>query len=140
MGATTLKTYPAQFRTPVDGHPALEVIATALLKAREVLAEELRGAERRIRAMARQDEHARRLMTTLRVGMLVMLTFVAAVDDLAVPLITSGWTSFGLTPKKYQSGETDYTGRISKIGDAGVLNALYEAADVILTDRSGAPT
>ena len=27
---------------------------------------------------------------------------------------------FGLTPKKYQSGETDITGRISKIGDAAV--------------------
>ena len=40
---------------------------------------------------------------------------------------------FGLTPKKYQSGETDYTGRISKIGDAGVRTALYEAANVILT-------
>jgi len=40
---------------------------------------------------------------------------------------------FGLTPKKYQSGETDVTGRISKIGDAGVRTALYEAANVILT-------
>jgi transposase len=40
---------------------------------------------------------------------------------------------FGLTPKKYQSGETDVTGRISKIGDGGVGTALYEAANVILT-------
>jgi transposase len=40
---------------------------------------------------------------------------------------------FGLTPKKYQSGETDVTGRISKIGDGGVRTALYEAANVILT-------
>ena len=40
---------------------------------------------------------------------------------------------FGLTPKKYQSGETDVTGRISKIGDASVRTALYEAANVILT-------
>jgi transposase len=43
----------------------------------------------------------------------------------------SGWT--GLTPKKYQSGETDVTGRISKIGDASVRTALHEAANVILT-------
>ena len=40
---------------------------------------------------------------------------------------------FGLTPKKYQSGETDYTGRISKIGDASVRAALYEAAHIMLT-------
>jgi transposase len=40
---------------------------------------------------------------------------------------------FGMTPTKYQSGETDYSGRISKIGDASVRAALYEAAHVILT-------
>jgi transposase len=40
---------------------------------------------------------------------------------------------FGLTPRKYQSGETDVTGRISKIGDAAVRTMLYEAANVILT-------
>ena len=39
----------------------------------------------------------------------------------------------GLTPKKYQSGETDYTGRISKHGDASVREALYEAAHIMLT-------
>ena len=39
----------------------------------------------------------------------------------------------GLTQKKYQSSETDVTGRISKIGDAGVRTMLYEAANVILT-------
>ena len=38
-----------------------------------------------------------------------------------------------LTPKKHQSGETNYTGRISKIGDASVRTALYEAANVMLT-------
>lgn len=40
---------------------------------------------------------------------------------------------FGLTPKKYQSGETDVTGRITKIDDGAVRSALYEAANVILT-------
>ena len=40
---------------------------------------------------------------------------------------------FGMTPKKYQSGEIDVTGRISKMGDKGVRAALYEAAHVILT-------
>jgi hypothetical protein len=41
--------------------------------------------------------------------------------------------AFRVDPKKYQSGETDVTGRISKIGDGGVRTALYEAANVILT-------
>ena len=59
---------------------------------------------------------------------------MAAIDDPA--RFTSSKTvgaHFGLTPKRYQSGETDYTGRISKLGDASVRAALYEAAHVILT-------
>ena len=40
---------------------------------------------------------------------------------------------FGLTPTRYQSGEKDVTGRISKIGDRRVRSALYEAAHIILT-------
>ena len=48
--------------------------------------------------------------------------------DQPVPIVADGPAHFGLTPRKYQSGETDYTGRISKIGDASVRTALYEAA------------
>ena len=40
---------------------------------------------------------------------------------------------FGLTPKKYQSGETDVTGGVSKVGDAMVRTVLYEAANVLLS-------
>ena len=62
------------------------------------------------------------------------LTFVSAVDDPARFRSSKAvGAHFGLTPRKYQSGETDITGRISKIGDAGVRTALYEAANVILT-------
>ena len=134
VGPTTPRSYEARVRTFVDGHPTLENIAQALLKARAVFAEELRGFERQVRAMARHDVRARRLMTTPGVGVLVALTFVSAIDQ------TERFRSsrmvgahFGLTPKKYQSGETDRSGRISKSGDASVRTALYEAANVILT-------
>jgi transposase len=40
---------------------------------------------------------------------------------------------FGLTPKKYQSGETDVTGGITRVGDESVRAALYEAANVLLS-------
>lgn len=133
VGATTPRTFEPRVRTLVEGHPTLESIARALLKARAVLAEELRGFERQVRAMAREDERARRLMTTPGVGVLVALTFVSAIDQ-AERFRSSRMVGahFGLTPKKYQSGETDRSGRISKIGDAGVRSALYEAANVIL--------
>lgn len=112
----------------------MEAIATALLKVRDALVHEFAGFERKLRAIARQDDNAQRLMTTPGVGVLVALTFVAAID--APERFRSSRAvgpHFGLTPKKYQSGETDHSGRISKIGDGSVRTALYEAANVILT-------
>lgn len=134
VGPTTQRTYAARIRELIEGHPTLEAIAASLLKVRDALADAFAGFERTLRAMARQDDNARRLMTTPGVGVVVALTFVAAVD--APERFRSSRAvgpHFGLTPKKYQSGETDYTGRISKIGDVGVRTALYEAANVILT-------
>ncbi|RAX37830.1 IS110 family transposase [Rhizobium tropici] len=138
VGPTTRRTYAARIRELIEGHPTLEAIAASLLKVRDALAD---CFERRLRGMARQDDSARRLMTTPGVGVLVALTFVSAVDapvsavDAPERFRSSRAVGphFGLTPKKYQSGETDYSGRISKIGDVGVRTALYEAANVILT-------
>lgn len=57
------------------------------------------------------------------------LTFKTGVDDPARFAHSKDvGPHFGLTPKKYQSGEVDYDGRISKFGDEGVRCALYEAA------------
>jgi transposase len=73
-------------------------------------------------------------MTAPGVGPIVALTYASAVDDPGRFRFSKAvGAHFGLTPKKYQSGETDVTGRISKIGDGGVRTALYEAANVILT-------
>lgn len=134
VGPTTRRTYAARIRELIEGHPTLVAIAASLLKVRDALAGEFAGFERKLRGMARQDDSARRLMTAPGVGVLVALTFVSAVD--APERFRSSRAvgpHFGLTPKKYQLGETDYTGRISKIGDVGVRTALYEAANVILT-------
>ena len=134
VGPTTPRSFPGRIRELVEGHPALTAVAEALLAAREALEEQLRGLEKRLRDQAREDGRARLLMTTPGVGVIVALTFVAAVDDPARFRSSKAvGAHFGLTPRRYQSGETDVTGRISKIGDAGVRTALYEAANVILT-------
>jgi transposase len=134
VGPTTPRSFAARIRELVAGHPALTAVAEALLAAREVLGTQLRGLERRLRERAREDDRARLLMTTPGVGVIVALTYVAAVDDPGRFRSSKAvGAHFGLTPKKYQSGETDVTGRISKVGDAGVRTALYEAANVILT-------
>jgi len=134
VGATTPKRFEGRIRDLVVGHPNLEVIAQMLLAVREVLVREFTGLDKRVVAMARLDARARLLMSTPGVGAIVALTYVSAIDDPG--RFTSSkrvGAHFGLTPKKYQSGETDITGRISKIGDSAVRTALYEAAHVILT-------
>ncbi len=132
VGPTTPRSFAARVRELAEGHTTLTVVAEALLAAREALGEQLRGLEKRLRDQAREDGRARLLMTTPGVGVIVALTFVAAVDDPARFRSSKAvGAHFGLTPRKYQSGETDVTGRISKIGGAGVPTALYEAADTV---------
>ena len=72
------------------------------------------------------------------VGSIVALTYAAAIDDPSrFKSSKSVGPLFGLTPRRYQSGETDVTGRISKAGDATVRTALYEAANAILERSAG---
>ena len=73
-------------------------------------------------------------MSAPGVGAIVALTFSAAIDQPGrFRSSRQVGAHFGLTPRRYQSGETDVVGRISKTGDSGVRTALYEAANVILT-------
>ena len=134
VGKTTKRSFATRVSELVAGHPALETIAVATLAVHMVLLREFNGFEKRVRAMSLLDAKAKLLMSTPAVGPVISLTYASAIDDpsrfasskRAGPL-------FGLTPKKYQSGEADYSGRISKNGDASVREALYEAAHIILT-------
>jgi len=134
VGKTTPKRFEARIKELVVGHPSLQVVTKALLAVRVVLLREFNGFEKRVRSMARHDAEARLLMTTPGVGPIVSLTYAAAIDDPArFKSSKMVGAHFGMTPKKYQSGQTDVTGRISKIGDKEVRTVLYEAAHIILT-------
>ena len=134
VGKTTELKFAGRIEELVVGHPHLQVIAKALLAVRAVLRKEFAAFERQVRKMARSDARARQLMSTPAVGPIVSLTYVSAIDDPGrFKSSKQAGAHFGLTPKKHQSGETDYTGRISKIGDSSVRTALYEAAHVMLT-------
>jgi transposase len=134
VGKTTPKRFEARIKELVAGHPNLQIVTEALLAVRAVLLREFNGFEKRVRASARSDVRARLLMTTPGVGPIVSLTYAAAIDDPArFKSSKMVGAHFGMTPTKYQSGQTDVTGRISKIGDKGVRTALYEAAHIILT-------
>jgi transposase len=134
VGKTTRTSFASRIEELVEGHPNLQEIGQALLRARAVLLAEFNGFEKRVRATSRLHEKARLLMSTPAVGPIVSLTFACAIDDPSrFTASKQAGPLFGLTPKKYQSGETDYTGRISKRGDASVREALYEAAHIMLT-------
>ena len=85
-------------------------------------------------AIARDSELARRLMTVPGVGPIVALGFIATVDDVSrFAKATDVGAYLGLTPRRYQSGEMDYSGRISKRGDGAMRALLYEAASALIT-------
>ena len=101
---------------------------------RETLRKEFKAFERQTGQMARSEPKARLLTSVPAVGPIVALTYASAIDDPGrFKSSKQAGAHFGLTPKKHQSGETDYTGRISKIGDGSVRTVLYEAAHIMLT-------
>ena len=134
VGKTTEREFAGRINQLVTNHPQLQRIADALLAVREVLRTEFAAFQKQTRKMAQSDSRTRLLMSTPAVGPIVALTYASAIDDPArFRSSKQVGAHFGMTPKKHQSGETDYTGRISKIGDASVRTALYEAANVMLT-------
>jgi transposase len=134
VGKTTEGKFARRIEELVVGHPHLQVIAKALLSVRAVLRKEFAAFEKQVRKMARSDIRTRLLMSMPAVGPIVSLTYASAIDDpTRFRSSKQAGAHFGLTPKKHQSGETDYTGRISKIGDSSVRTALYEAAHIMLT-------
>ena len=134
VGEVSKGRFAARVRDLITGHAMLEVVIGAMLMAREGLQGEFMRLHKRMLTIVRADAVCRRLMTVPGVGALVAVTFRTAVDDPArFGSSKAVGAHFGLTPKRYQSGETDMTGGISKVGDAMVRTALYEAANVMLS-------
>ena len=134
IGETTPVRFGARVKDLVAGHSTLETIAASLLAAHTVLLREFKAIEKRVLSMARHSSRAQLLMSTPGVGAVISLIFVSAIDDpKRFKSSKNVGAHYGMTPKKYQSGETDITGRISKAGDKRVRRALYQAAHIILT-------
>jgi transposase len=126
--------FEARIKELVENLPDLAVLVEPLLVVRGVLRQQLGILHRRLLALVKDDEVCRRLMTVPGVGPVVALTYRATVD---VPTrfhnSKAVGASFGLTPSKYQSGEINRTGAISKCGDEMMRVMLYEAAQIMLT-------
>jgi transposase len=134
MGKTTSARFGGRVRELVSGHAILERVAEPMLRARDALRAEYATLHKQLLALVRDDDVCQRLMTAPGVGAVVAITFVAGGDDPArFGRSKAVGAHFGLTPKRYQSGETDIAGGITRVGDASVRMALYEAANAILT-------
>jgi transposase len=87
-----------------------------------------------IRALTKSNPTCRLLMRVPGIGVLSVLAYVSTVEDpTRFSRSRSVGAHLGLTPKQYQSGEIDRSGRISKYGDTLTRTLMYEAAVVLLT-------
>lgn len=111
----------------------LAALADSFIAVHETLCRAADALTLDLKAIAKESELARRLMTIPGIGPIVSLNFITFVDDANRFRRVSDVGAFlGLTPRRHQSGDVDYSGRISKFGDAGMRGLLFEAATCVI--------
>lgn len=109
--------------------PVLDPLLAVLVSTEQ----QLKAITTRLVKLARDDHDVRRMMTVPGIGPISALAYKAAIDD---PKRFSSSQAvgpyLGLVPRVHQSGESEWTGRISKSGDELARTYLYEAAGVLL--------
>ena len=111
----------------------LRSIADGFIAAHSTLCQAAADLDRAVKEKAQTHPVARRLMTVPGVGPVVALNFVALVDDPSRFRRAENVGAFlGLTPRRHQSGELDWSGRISRCGDGTMRSLLFEAATTLI--------
>jgi transposase len=129
--------FDAKVRTTIETDVALTRALLPLLDARLVLYRTFRELDNRTRKLAHQDPVCQKLMSAPGVGFITALTFKAGVDDpTRFKRSRTVAAHFGLTPRRFQSGEMDNPGHISRAGDPDVRCTLYTAANAMMTRSS----
>lgn len=134
VGKVGVWDFEARARELVVGNPLLELCIQTLLAGRAAMKTALADLYRALLRLTENDELCRRFMTIPGVGPVTALAFKATIDDPArFRRSNDVGAHLGLTPRQYQSGETDVRGHISRSGDAFTRTALFTAAHVMLT-------
>lgn len=134
VGKVSEKRFEARVRALIADDPVLAGIFEPLLAVRATVWRELDAMTRRVIALARVNPGARLLMGMPGIGAITALAYASAIDDPRRFAHSADVGAYlGLTSRRYQSGEVDRSGRISKCGDAMVRSLLFEAANVLLT-------
>ena len=115
----------------------LAAIVWPLLQAWRNTRSQAAELNRQLVADARNSQACRLLMSIPGVGTVTATAFVTAIEDpenFKRSRSVGAW--LGLTTRRYQSGQVDYDGHISRRGDRHVRSLLYEAAAVMLSRSS----
>lgn len=121
-------------RALLAGETAIAAVILPLLEAWRAVRARTAELDRRLIASVRQSVVCRLLMTMPGIGAVTAASYAAAVETpgaFARSRDVGAWV--GLTPRRFQSGEVDYEGHISRRGDGRLRALLYEAATVLLT-------
>jgi len=134
IGRAKFNGFAARTAELIEDRPELVAVVTPLLKAREAIEKQIDDLDRKVLKLARHDAQIRRFMTVPGIGPITALCFKATIDDPArFKRSRSVGAYIGLTTRRHASGEIDWSGRISKCGDAMLRSYLFEAAGVLLT-------
>ena len=119
--------------TLLEGAPEIGLIVRPLLATWRQLREQIAVFDKAVQQRVRADPICRLLMTVPGIGALSSLVYVSTVEDPGrFSRSRAVGAHLGLTPRRYQSGETDRSGHISRCGDGLARTLMYEAAVVIL--------
>lgn len=129
-----ISTFDRLARNHIGTRVDLSTFIEPLLAAWRSLGEQVAVLDKRLRQVAKEHSVVRQLMSVPGVGVLVGLAYVATIDDpKRFTKSRNVGAHLGLVPRRFQSGEMDRQGSISKSGDALMRHYLYEAAGVLLT-------
>lgn len=134
IGRAKFNVFAVRTEELIEDRPELAAMIGPLLAARKAIEEQVSELDRQVLKLARHDMQVRRFMTVPGVGPVTALCFKATIDDpTRFKRSRSVGAYVGLTTRRHASGEVDWSGRISKCGDAMLRMYLFEAAGVLLT-------
>jgi transposase len=133
VGRVAAGRFEGRVRELISDMAVLEETAEAVLRVRSEVAVRLAAPHRQVLAVAKSDPVCCRLMSVPGVGPVTAPAYRTAVEDPSrFRKASSLGAHFGLTPRRYASGETDRNGRITRCGDRMVRSLLCDAATVLL--------
>lgn len=113
--------------------PELRPVLAPLVASLAALETQIKASSLSLKTRASADPVAARLMSVPGVGPITALTYLSSIEDPGrFARGRDAGAYAGLVPRRYQSGERDTKGRISKAGDPMLRSALYEAANNLL--------